>query len=104
MLDKTKSPDGEGKLMSVSTKLNEAVKNWLNSMELDCVDVVYFDESVTTGSCGYDTCSYEDWAVDITFRDSRGKTKFYAYEGKFSSLISLLDQYSTPEKDGVGRG
>ena len=90
--------------MSLSMKLNEAVKNWLNSMELDCVDVVSFDESVTAGSCGYDTCDYTDWAVDITFRDSRGERQFYSYEGRFSSLISLLDQYSAPEKGGVGLG
>ena len=90
--------------MSLSVKLNEAVKNWLNSMDLDCVDVISFDEMVTSSSCGYDTCSYEDWEVDICFKDSAGNTKFYSYEGKFSALISVLDKYSSPVEEGAGCG
>jgi hypothetical protein len=80
--------------MSISVKLNEAIKNWLNSENIDCVEVIKFDESYSSSSCGYDTCVYDEWEVEIWFKDSNGKIKIHSYDGNFSRLINILDKFS----------
>lgn len=80
--------------MGISTALNEAMKNMLISMGIDCVEVTSYDESSNSGSCGYGTCWYEDWEVTIYYTNSKDENKWYDYQGKFGSLIAELDKHS----------
>ena len=73
--------------------IKQAMSSLLQSFDLDCVEVVsYEEETKYDGYC--ETCYYEWTEVVIEYKDSNGDTQSYNYWGGFAELVRALDRHT----------
>ncbi|MGW0245097.1 hypothetical protein ACWDYH_00505 [Nocardia goodfellowii] len=68
----------------------KAVAEYLRKTEdLDIKEAYSFEErSYEVGGC--DTCSYTETVVDITYKDSKGKSREFTLSASFDCLVRSL--------------
>lgn len=74
----------------LNAQFNAAVIRFLMTQGvIDVVEVLsWYEDHYTEGYC--ETCAYDEWTVDITYRTAAGDRKTYTYDGRFSDLLNKL--------------
>lgn len=75
---------------SLSTEFKKAVIRYLHaSGHAEAEEVVsWYEDHWQEGYC--ETCAYEEWSVDITYRKADGSKATYTYDGRFADLLEKL--------------
>lgn len=75
--------------MSLNDSICAALADFLRERDVDVREVLSYEEEMKYG--GYcETCAYEYMVLEITYKDSNNKTKYYTYDGTFAELIRSL--------------
>lgn len=76
--------------MGWQENMYEAIAEFLRTSKgLDAVKVTdFYDHTQWSGGC--ETCGYDEIVCDISYVNSKGKSRLYTYSGGFSSLVSAL--------------
>lgn len=70
--------------------LKPVLTAWLKGLGKDVEQVIEYDEEHRYG--GYcETCSYDEYVVEITYLNSKNKRYYYTFYGTLGSLIRELE-------------
>ncbi len=86
-------------MVKIAVVLEVAIKKYMLDRGLDVVDILNYEEDVYTGDRGgCDTCGWgaaDPITVEVTYRDSEKKVRYWRYVGGFGEFIRDLEFLDT---------